>query len=148
MGVSDFFFGRSCGDFEISNHRFRTSSRMIGTASRSRAAALATALTRQRPKIESRTIRTTSGKKGIFGNDGKTFINSWPAKGWTEEFDKFHACDKNLPAWVRYCNPALIKFLGYWFLVPMFAGLAIWNEWRMRTIVNAGKKPGESGYRY
>merc|ERR1712165_353098 len=76
--------------------RFRTSSRMIGTASRSRAAALATALTRQRPKIQSRTIQTTSGKKGIFGNDGKTFINSWPAKGWTEEFDKFHACDKNL----------------------------------------------------
>ena len=23
-----------------------------------------------------------------------------------------------------------------------------WNEWRMRTQVNAGKKPGESGYRY
>merc|ERR1712102_129187 len=128
--------------------RFRTSL-MIGTASRSRAAALATALTRQRPsKIQSRTIKTTSGNKGIFGNDGKTFTNSWPTKGWTEEFDKFHACDPNLPAGVRYCNPALIKFLGYWFIVPMFAGIAVWNEWRMRTQVNAGKKPGESGYRY
>ena len=58
--------------------------------------------------LQSRTIKTTSGKKGIFGNDGKTFANSWPAKGWTEEFDKFHACDKNLPAGVRYCNPGVV----------------------------------------
>merc|ERR1712213_125015 len=35
-----------------------------------------------------------------------------------------------------------------WAIGPLFAGIAVWNEWRMRTQVNAGKKPGESGYRY
>merc|ERR1711997_593356 len=92
--------------------RFRTCSRMIGAASRGRAAALATALTRQRPNTtQSRTFKTTSGNKIIGHDTGKTFINSWPAKGWTEEFDKFHACDPALPAGVRYCNPALIKLI-------------------------------------
>merc|ERR1711997_1306672 len=141
MGVSNFSWTRFW--------RFRTSSRMIGTASRGRAAALATALTRQRPnKTQSRTIRTTSGNQIIGHDSSKSFTNSWPAKGWTEEFDKFHACDPALPPAVRYFNPALIKYMGYYFIIPMFLGIGIWNEWRMQTKVNAGKKPGESGYRY
>ena len=81
--------------------------------------------------LQSRTIQTTSGNKGIFGNDGKTFTNSWPTKGWTEEFDKFHACDPNLPAGVRYCNPGMLTNAAFFGLLKSHFH---WNRFTSNTM--------------